>query len=333
MTTNLPQKTSETPIEKLKKALNAQSVQEQFRNAMAENAPLFVASLIDVYASDTYLQKCSPNLVIMEALKAATLKLPINKNLGFAWIIPRWSTKHNAVIPQFQLGWRGIVQLAQRTAMYKFINCDSLYEGELKSINKLTGEIDISGEPISDKIVGYFAYIELLNGFKKAFYWSAEKTKAHAIRYNQECKKAGKLVGNWRDYFDERSMTTVLKHLISKYGVMSVEMVSAFTADTADERTPEARLEDDVNENANSIPIEPDTNADTANKEEPTGDQKQGPAETDQVPCPNRDGDMVFVSYCNEECTSQVGCPSWSSDDDQSENQSAETGQCGRPGF
>ena len=245
-----------TPIQRLKSVINAESVQEQFKNALQDGAPLFIASLIDIYSNDKSLQKCSPQAVIMEALKAATLRLPLNKNLGFAYIVPYGNE------PQMQIGYKGYIQLAQRTGQYKYINADVVYEGELKGYNKVTGELDLSGEPKSDKVVGYFAYIELVNGFKKSMYWTKEKVIAHAKRYS---KSYGNKNSAWHTNFDEMALKTMLRNLLSKYGVMSIEMVNAFTADSADERTPEAQVEDEIRENANSevidiqaTPVEPE---------------------------------------------------------------------------
>jgi phage RecT family recombinase len=111
-------------VQNLKLTLAKASVQEQFKNALAHNAPLFIASLIDIYGGDTNLQKCQPSAVIMEALKAATLRLPINRSLGFAYIVPYGSK------PEFQIGYKGYIQLAMRTGAYRYINADVVYEGE-----------------------------------------------------------------------------------------------------------------------------------------------------------------------------------------------------------
>lgn len=247
-----------TPVDRLKTAINSASVQEQFKNALQDSAPLFAASLLDVYSSDSYLQQCEPKAVIMEALKAATLRLPINKNLGFAWIIPRWSSKENKYVPGFQTGWKGVVQLAQRTGQYRYINCGEVYEGELRKADKLTGEIDIYGDKTSDVIVGYFAYIELISGFKKASYWTREQIEAHAIKYNPECKKAKKLVSNWLDNFDSRAKSTVLKHLISKYGIMSVEMAEVIAKENEDlDYEGAVRREIESNANSSIIDLQP----------------------------------------------------------------------------
>ncbi|MGI6078997.1 MAG: recombinase RecT [Fastidiosipilaceae bacterium] len=257
----MSQNQSLTPVQRLKNIISAESVQEQFRNALQDGAPLFVASLIDIYSNDKYLQQCQPQAVIMEALKAATLKLPINKNLGFAYIVPYKNSKGQSE-PQFQIGYKGYIQLAMRTGQYKYINADVVYEGELKGNNKVTGEIDLTGEAISEKVIGYFAYIETVNGFKKTIYWSKERVIAHAKRYSKSFNIKSSA---WQTNFDEMALKTMLRNLLSKYGVMSVEMMNAFTADSADERTPEAQVEDEIRENANSevidiqaTPVEPE---------------------------------------------------------------------------
>lgn len=222
-------------IDKLKSILGADSVQDQFKNAMKENSGAFVASIIDLYNGDNYLQQCDPKAVVMEALKAATLKLPINKSLGFAWIIPyNNSVKtengwEKVLQPQFQMGYKGYIQLAMRTGQYRFINTDVVFEGELRAVNKLTGEIDFSGEKTSDKVIGYFAYIELLNGFSKTIYSTKEKIEAHAKKYSPSYSSKN---GNWTNDFDGMAKKTVLKNVLSKYGYLSVEMMSAFDHDS-----------------------------------------------------------------------------------------------------
>lgn len=258
--------TESSPVGRLKAAINLPSVQEQFNNALKDSAPLFVASLIDVYSSDANLQKCEPKAVIMEALKAATLRLPINKNLGFAWIIPRWSSKENKYVPGFQTGWKGIVQLAQRTGAYRYINADAVYEGETVMVDRLTGDATIAGQKDNDKAVGYFAYIELLNGFRKVAFWTKEEVEKHAIKYNPECKKAGKLVNNWLEHFDSRAKSTVLKNLISKYGIMSVEMANVINED--EDHDYEGAALREIEANANKTPIDV--------KPEPVGEPETG---------------------------------------------------------
>lgn len=222
MTQNQNKDVSVATMDKLKNILQAPSVQEQFKNALAENRNLFVASLIDLYASDKNLQQCDPAAIVREALKAAVLQLPIAKSLGFAWIV---SYKG---IPQFQLGYRGYVQLALRTGVYRFINADVIYDGELRGADKLTGLVDLNGERKSNKIIGYFAYLETINGFKKAVYWTKEQVIEHAKRFSPSFNFKD---GAWQTNFDAMAIKTVLRQLISHYGIMSIEMQQALSID------------------------------------------------------------------------------------------------------
>lgn len=219
-----------SPIQKLKTVLSAGSVQQQFKNALQENAGAFVASIIDLYASDTYLQKCDPNKVVMEALKAATLKLPINKQLGFAYIVPygRGTGSNREYIPQFQIGYKGYIQLAMRTGQYKFLNAGVVYEGIKVKWDLLTGQLSFEGESTGDKAQGYFAYLELLNGFSKAVYMTADEVKAHAKRYSPSYGREGSA---WQTDFDKMAQKTTIRQLLSHYGYLTTEMITALTND------------------------------------------------------------------------------------------------------
>lgn len=214
------------PIDALKNILNAPSVQEQFRNALSDNTGPFVASIIDLFNGDKTLQDCEPKQVVMEALKAATLKLPINKALGFAYLVP-YKTKSGA-IATCQIGYKGYIQLAMRTGQYRIINADAVYEGELRTVNKLTGEIDFSGEKSSENIEGYFAHIEMINGFAKTLYMTKEAIISHAKKYS---KSYGYSSSAWQTDFDAMAKKTVIRNLLSHYGYLSVEMVGAIDND------------------------------------------------------------------------------------------------------
>ena len=230
-TTKSNNKTLVRPIDKLKNILAAQSVQEQFQSVLKENAGAFVASIIDLYNTDKTLQLCDPKSVVMEALKAASLKLPINKQLGFAWIVP-YKNKQGQYIPTFQLGYKGYIQLCMRTGAYRYINADVVYEGELVKHDKLTGEIEIDPtRRTSDKKVGYFAFIETLNGFRKTLYMSLDEIIKHAQQYS---KSYGNKDSAWASDFDSMALKTCLRLLLSKYGVMSVEMQRAYIEDSSD---------------------------------------------------------------------------------------------------
>lgn len=257
------------PVDLLKATINAPSVQEQFKNALGEHKDTFVASLIDLYTGDKSLQTCKPSVVIAEALRAATLHLPLNKALGFAYIVvynnsvKRKDANGNDVIdpnthkpvydkvptPTFIPGYKGYIQLAMRTGQYRTINADVVYEGEVRKVNKLTGEIAFDGEKTSDKIIGYFCYFELLNGFSKTLYVTVEDMAAYAKRHSPSVKKEttvaqliakandgiiGKKVG-WEGNFNDMALKTVIRRLLSKYGYLSVEMQNAMARDVEDE--------------------------------------------------------------------------------------------------
>lgn len=250
------------PIDHLNEMLKADSVQAQFQNALGDHKDAFVASLIDLFTGDKQLQTCKPKLIIAEALRAATLRLPLNKALGFAYIVV-YNNNVKSVDPQtgrdvwtkvptptFIPGYKGYIQLAMRTGQYRTINADVVYEGEIRRGNKLTGEIMIDGVKKSDKIVGYFCYFELLNGFNKTLYMTVEEMAKYAKRYapgipnattvEQLIEKANdgvvsKKVG-WMGNFNDMALKTVIRRLISKYGYMSVEMQDAVASDTDEQR-------------------------------------------------------------------------------------------------
>lgn len=254
----------ERPVSVLKGMLKAESVQEQFKNALGKNSATFVASIIDLYNGDSALQQCKASQVIAEALKAAVLHLPINKALGYAYIIPFKNSKKDekgnwtkVYEPVFQLGYKGYIQLAMRTGQYRTLNADVVYEGELRKVNKLTGEIAFDGDKKSDKVVGYFCYFELMNGFSKTLYMSVEQMAAHAKRYSKALGKDvtvesllaianlpvapdSKEVG-WNGNFHGMAVKTVVRNLLSKYGYLSIEMQSAFSDDVAGDSAMESR--------------------------------------------------------------------------------------------
>lgn len=262
MSTELTAK-QDRPIDMLKSVINAPSVQSQFGNALGEHKDAFVASLIDLFTGDKSLQACQPANIVAEALRAATLRLPLNKALGFSYIIVFNNNVKNpdgtwtkVPTPTFIPGYKGYIQLAMRTGQYKTINADFVYEGELRKVNKLTGEIAFDGEKKSDKIVGYFCYFELLNGFSKTLYVSVEDMANYALRYSPSFKGKNKpqvedlikaaqtnqtstKVG-WEGNFNDMGLKTVVRRLLSKYGYLSVEMQDAISKDNTD--TPQQQI-------------------------------------------------------------------------------------------
>jgi len=233
--------TAISPINQMKELVNNTALNKMFKDALKENSGAFLSSLIDLYNSDTNLQKCKAKDVIMEALKAATLKLPINKQLGFAYIVPYKD------VPQFQLGYKGYIQLAMRTGQYQNLNAGIIYEGmEIKN-NYLAGTIEIHGDKQSDNEIGYFAYFKLINGFEKCLYMSKEDITKHAQKFSKTYSFKG---SSWQSNFSAMALKTVTRLLLSKYGILSTEMQTAITDETDQE------LGQEIKEKANKTVID-----------------------------------------------------------------------------
>lgn len=217
-----------------KELFSKDSIQERFTKLLGKEAQGFITSVLQAVNDNSLLQKADPQTVLHAAATAASMKLPINQNLGFAWIVPY---KGQA---QFQMGWRGYVQLALRTGQYTFINAEPVYENQFKSFNRLTEELDadftIEGE---GEVVGYAAIFKLINGFSKTCYWTKEKVMQHAQKYSKTYNKksrSGSLIHSpWNDesQFDAMALKTVLKNTLAKWGIMSIELQTAQLADQA----------------------------------------------------------------------------------------------------
>lgn len=247
-----------SPVNQMKNLLANQGMQNLFADALNENKDRFLASIIDLYNGDTYLQGCNPKEVAMEALKAATLNLPINKSLGYAYIVP--FKNKGKLTPQFQIGYKGYIQMAQRSGQYKALNAGIMYEGMEIKRDFLRGTFEIIGEPKSDKVIGYFAYFQLLNGYEKAIYMTKDEVTEHAERYSQSY---GSDYSPWKKQFDEMGQKTVIKKLLSKYGVLTTEFQDAIKDEEDREvlRATEnnAMLEMTVPEEEEAIEVDPET--------------------------------------------------------------------------
>ena len=232
----------QTPARTSDDGVESENIKQKFHEVLDKGAPAFVTSLLSLVKSTPKLAAADPKTVISAAMTAATLKLPINPNLGFAYIVPYKDTA------TFQMGYKGYIQLAMRTGQYKTINASVVYEGQIEDVDFVTGEI-IRGKKKSDKVVGYVAYFELINGFSKMVYMSHEEMMRHALTSSQAYKydqKSGKKSSVWTTNFEAMGLKTVLKQLISKYGIMSIDMQgagleTALSADSTDdyERTPQ----------------------------------------------------------------------------------------------
>lgn len=218
-----------TKADRLKIVLAADTVQQQFKNALGDgNTGAFTASLIDLFVGDQYLQKCDPAQIVMQALKGAILNLPLVKALGYSFLVPYQSK--GVWIPQFQLGWKGYVQLAIRTNQYEIINAEEVYEGEYVLKNKLTGEFDLNGKKTSETIIGWFAHFRLKNGFSKTLYMTQAQMVDHAKKYS---KSYAQEFSPWKTEFAAMAKKTMLRLLLGKFGYLTIQMSAAFSDDDA----------------------------------------------------------------------------------------------------
>lgn len=221
------QQTSTLP--QLKQMLGSMSVKNRFADILKEKAPAFISSIVSAVNSNPQLQQAEPMSTINAAVISAVLDLPINSSLGFSYIVPFYDSKSRTVKSQFQIGYKGIQQLALRSGQYKTINVTEVYEGEIKSENRFTGEYEF-GEKTSDRVVGYMAYFKLINGFEKYLYMTKAAAEAHGKKYSQTFKKG---FGLWSTEFDLMAKKTVIKMLLTRYGILSVEMQRAQIFDQA----------------------------------------------------------------------------------------------------
>ena len=207
--------------------LQKDATKTRLEEILGKRSSTFATSLIQIVNSTDALKKCEPVSVLNAALVATTLDLPINNQLGLAYIIPYGQSA------TIQLGYRAYIQLAQRSGQFKKINVTEVREGEIIENDRLTGDIKFEWNNTSKReslpVVGYVAYFELLNGYSHTLYMSKDETNAHAKKYSQTFKKFGS--GLWKDEFDSMAKKTVLKLLLSKYAPLSVEMQKAQVAD------------------------------------------------------------------------------------------------------
>ena len=205
-----------TNVATIENWVESDNVKKKFQEVLDKGAGAFVTSLLSLVKSTPQLAAADPKTILSAAMTAATLKLPISPNLGFAYIIPYGKEA------QFQMGYKGYIQLAMRTGQYKTINASVVYEGQIEDIDFVTGEI-IRGKKKSDKVVGYVAYFELINGFSKTIYMTTEDMLRHAQTFSKSFSRSSSV---WKTNFDAMGLKTVIKQLISKYGIMSIDMQS-----------------------------------------------------------------------------------------------------------
>ncbi len=219
-------------------AISTPSYQKMINNTLQDpkRAQRFIASITSAVATNPALQECDPATILSGALLGESLGLSPSPQLGQYYLVPFNNTKKGCKDAQFQLGYKGYVQLALRSGYYKRLNVIAVKAGELVSFNPLTEEIDIriNEDEIAREAsatIGYLASFEYLNGFRKTIYWSVEKMEAHALRYSKGyAVKKGYTF--WEKDFDAMAFKTMLRQLISKWGIMSIELQEAYEQDT-----------------------------------------------------------------------------------------------------
>lgn len=229
MTQNTAQSTAQSTVPTISNFLNWPKTQSFLENILEDKKGEFVSNLIAMTEGDKGLQECDPASLMKCALNSTSLNLPLNKNLGYAYVIPYKG------IPSFQIGSKGWIQMAIRTGLYKVLNATEIREGEITR-NKITGEIKFIQDNPEGKIVGYLAYLEMNTGFRASNYMSYQATEDHALRYSkmyQSDKKNKTRNSNWSDPVERHKMAlkTVIKNLLSTYGVITTEMAKAMEYD------------------------------------------------------------------------------------------------------
>lgn len=289
-----------SPVQSLKDLLNSDYVKNRFIEVMGAKATSFLASILNAVQKNPDLAKCDNNSLLSSAMVAATLDLPIDSNLGFAAIVPyntkvvdkktkqeRWVT-----IAQFQIMYKGFIQLALRSGQYKTINVSPIFEDEFESYDIITGDIII--HPVSggfreqenlDKIIGYAAFFRLINGFERIEYWPLSKIKAHGERYSKSFKNAN---GLWKKDPHAMYAKTVLKSSISKWGILSVTMQNAIVTDQGALKDWRKPID---SENVNYIDNNLVTETDEEDATEATEEQQEGASASEKEAPANNDSE------------------------------------------
>lgn len=224
------------PPEPSKEKLTIKSVFERpeakkkFQEMLGKNSAAFITSVLNV-CTDPKLATADPISVYQAAAVAASLNLPIDPNLGFAYILAynvKQSDGTYKNMAQFQMGWKGYVQLALRSNQFKTLNACAIYEGQLLESNPLDGyKFDFTKKK-SETVVGYAAKFTLINGFEATWFMTLQQLNAHGVKYSKTFQKG---YGLWKDNFDAMASKTVIKLLLSKYAPLSVDMQKSILFD------------------------------------------------------------------------------------------------------
>lgn len=277
-------------VKNFQAVMNNSYYQTLLQNTLKENKGTFTTSLMELATSDESLLQCNPNALMAEALKAASLHLPLNKQLGQCYILP--FKNHGVMTPTLVVGTKGYLQLAMRTGKYETINSDVVYEGELKGYDKVTGNLDLSGIRTSNVPIGYFAYMKMKNGFSKLLYMSLDEVCLYAKQYSPTVKFNDKLTSDglkqlalnqaakgvsdgvgWKSNFESMALKTVLRRLLSKWGELSIENNDILNIDEAP--SAEQQRDEEFAEDKKVIVVD----SETGEINQPANDASAAPAE------------------------------------------------------
>lgn len=245
------QQTGLSVAAQVKQTLAEENVKKKFTEVLGQKAPQFMASITNVVAGSAQLRQCSANSILSAAFVAATYDLPIDSNLGFSAIVPYNNNKFNPetrqwekhMEAQFQIMYKGFIQLAIRSGYYKRMNYAVVYEDELKSYNPITGEIKfvddfsqctLRAKGVEETVAGYYARFELTTGYVQELFMSRSAVDNHARKYSQAYRydlNNGKKSSKWSTDFEAMALKTVIKLLLSKWGILSVDMQRAIQDD------------------------------------------------------------------------------------------------------
>ena len=241
--------------------LTADAVKEQINKVVgSKNGTRFISSIVSAVNNNTMLQECTNSSILSGALLGESLNLSPSPQLGQYYLVPFKDKNKGTTLAQFVLGYKGYLQLAIRSGQYKKINVLAIKEGELVRYDPLNEEIEVNliddeEERENATTIGYYAMFEYTNGFKKAMYWSKAKMEAHAIKYSAGYaadKRKGNQYTFWSKDFDGMAYKTMLRQLISKWGIMSIDLVTAIDADMTIVNEDGSKSYVEVEENVNN---------------------------------------------------------------------------------
>lgn len=280
--------------------LTQDAVKNQINRVLGgKNGERFISSIVSAVQATPALQECTNSSILNAALLGNSLNLSPSPQLGQFYMVPYDNRSKGAKEAQFQLGYKGYIQLAVRSGQYKKLTVLAIKEGELIRFDPLNEEIEvrlIEDESLREQAQtsGYYAMFEYINGFKKAMYWSRERMEAHAKKYSPGYKRdleKGTQWTFWAKDFDAMAYKTMLRQLISKWGIMSIDLVQAFDSDMAvihDDGTKEyvemENAADAAGAEAYTETVQADMSAET--EQEPTA----------SAPAPETDAAAAFFS-------------------------------------